>query len=370
MRARFDLIPQLYLSPELAILITGEGMDRVLLNLGMALAKISEVEHVYNFGIAAALSKNRVKDEIISVRTAYRYLAGPMEFKSYSSCNGQAHLDCVSSFQRIQGPKEARKLSYFGDLVDRELWAVGAVCDFYRIPFESFKLISDNAWEVEPCEQIKHRALEYSCSLYQKFQAIQVVQSNQAMATDLSVPPSDLYWTESLTRQFTALSKQWQRQFPKRSIEELYTDDIKELDIPSKKKAIVLLQKIKEHLYPVNTQIRKEIEQIIGQYSSEKIKILYDQKLESTDLKVLMTISSPDDLEQCRQWPKNFPLQDIQQKILGTIEQKNQKRGKRCSIKSLWKKRWPSTSKRKRSSLDCVLQLWSMSIVMTIFGDK
>ena len=314
LKTRFDITSHLYLSPELAVLITGEGMDQVFLNLGKVLGQGLPLTGLINLGIAAALDGKLAKNDIVSIRTAYRHLPGGMEFKSYSSNDDLARWDCVSTFQRIQDLEKAKNLAYFGQVLDRELWATGALCDFYKIEFQSFKLISDYAWESESCALIKSKAQEYSCRLYEKFK--QLSWGTEARQEEPSLP-SGLYWTESLKRQFKALNKQWQIKYPEESIHNLCTHDIRKSKIHPKKKSMIFLQKIKNRLFPINTQIRKEIDDLIHDYLSEKIKIHYDPKLESTDLDIRLMISSQEDLNLCQQKLKSFPLQKIQQKIGG-----------------------------------------------------
>lgn len=312
LKARFDIASRLYLSPEWALLITGEGMDRVFLNLGKALGQVSEITAIYNLGIAAALDHKLAKNNIVPVRTAYRHLADGMEFKSYSSNDGLANQDCISTFQRIHSAKQAKQLSYFGQMIDRELWAVAALSDFYRIPFQSFKLISDYAWEAESCVLAKSQATAYSCQLYKKFKQLSLPAGPRQVEPDFS---PELYWTESLKRQFVALNKKWQVKYPQESIYKLYTRDLQELKIHPKKKSVIFLQKIKDHLNPVNAQIREEIDDLVHHYTSEKVKIHYDPKLESSDLNIHLAISGPEDLDYCQQQLKTFPLQKIQQKM-------------------------------------------------------
>ena len=323
LKARFDLCNGLYLSEEWGLLITGEGMDQVFLKLGRTFAQISDIKWAYNFGIAASLTSELPKNRIISVRTVYRYLGGPMEFKSYTTHDfqdGRAGLDCVSCFERIQDPKVAQKISPFGQMADRELWAIAALGHFHQIPFASFKLISDYAWESGSCEQIKTQSREYSCLLYQKFCDEILNKSLPQQMTpywDAQALFPDLHWTESQRRQFVALNKQWRVQYSERSIQDLFTNDIKTLDIHQKKRTAIFLQKIKDELGPINAQLRKEIEQIIAQYSPAPIKVHYDPRLESTDLKVTMAISNEADLELCRYFSCHFPLKEIQAKIEG-----------------------------------------------------
>ena len=282
-RARFDLHPQFYIAPDLALLITGEGMDRVFLSLGKVLAQLSEIEQVNNFGIAATLDEQLARDRIVGVRTVYRYLSSAMEFKSYSSSDEQANLDCVSSFQRIQNPREAKKLSHFGDLLDRELWAIGALCHFHHIPFRSFKLLSDRADGNASCQLIQSRTDEYSQRLFQQFERLpkDISQDHPLFP---ALPPG-LYWTESLRRQFASLEKRWCVQYPETPIEQLCPHHIEH----PKKKTLAWLQRIKERLSPINTQIKREIDQLLAPHSSNKVKIHYDPRLESSDLK--MTIN-------------------------------------------------------------------------------
>ncbi|MCY4643172.1 MAG: hypothetical protein OXB88_00995 [Bacteriovoracales bacterium] len=312
---------RLHVGDDLAVLMTGEGMDRVFLHLGQALARLASVEKVYNFGLAASLIPECSLGQIISVRTVYRSLFERMEFKSYSSCDDLAVFDCISSFDRILDPKEAKKLSHFGHLVDRELWAVAALCHFHHIPFESFKLISDYGDQAISCEALKSKAQEYSCRLYEKFQQTLKHQNSPhpfSKPLDHREFLSKFYWTQSLRRQFEALYKRWEiANGPGSALPAI--DEEENQKLSPKKKTIRFLKKMKESLSPTNSAVRKDIEAIIDSHpsTSKKFHIHYDNHLESKNLKVTMDISSQKDLDRGKQFLDTLPLKKIQSKIEG-----------------------------------------------------
>ena len=304
----------LYVSSEWSLLISGEGMDRIFLNLGKILAQLPSIQRVYNFGIAAALSEQWQRGQVVPIRTSYRSLSGTMEFKSYSCASVGAKIDCVSCLTRIREEGEGRELSHFGDLVDRELWAIGAVCSFYKIPFESFKLISDYPWDGISCYDIQSRASDYSCSLYQKFQQLPSIKPHGHDGHDIPHPFSDLYWTQSLRQRFLSLSKQWKVKYPDRSLSDLYDRDG---ETRPKKKTIKLLDRIRDELNPINSRVRREIDSLLTPHRSAKVKVDYDPRLVSTDMKVTINFSSKEDVDHLQSWAENFPFEKIQEKIKG-----------------------------------------------------
>ena len=315
-----------YQSPQLALLIAGEGMDRMLLSLGKVLAQTSGIKELYNFGIAAALESSLPLHHIVSVRTAYRYLAKGMEFKSYSTLDPEARQDCVSAFQRIHSDSQAKYLSHFGQLLDRELWAIGALCNFYRLPFHSYKLISDYALNSTTCQDIRAQSKDYSALLYARFEQI-LEQPPTASPKSLKLSkasnpiPPELYLTQSLQRQLHSLSRKWQDKYPHRPPAELYTQlytqEIKSIPGHPKHRTLALLQKLRSQLFPLDTQVKREINHIIAPHTSEQVKIHYDPSLESSQLKIQLKVLSPQDLPALSQQVAKIPVAKIQQKIAG-----------------------------------------------------
>ena len=315
LKACFHRHRGLYLSKpqNLALLITGEGMDRVFTHLGKVLAQMDGIEKVTNFGLAAALAPTPNQGQIVSVRTVYRALPERMEFQSYTSDDPKARLDCLSCFDRISDAQKARELSLFGQLLDRELWAIAALCDFYTLPFESFKLISDNAQKAPSCETVKSRAKEYSCRLYETF--LHLKNTPPGPHPTALLPPTTLYWTESLRRQFRALQKQWQIKKPHTPLPTLGEEEQKIQ--PPKKKTTLFLNKIKEQLSPLDSALQKEIQSLIAPHESKNMRIDYDHRLESKTLKIKATVSCPEDVAKIKQTLDNLPLQNIHDKMEG-----------------------------------------------------
>jgi hypothetical protein len=61
-------------------------------------------------------------------------------------------------------------------MVDRELWACGSVCGFFKLPLKSYKLISDRAGSDSSIHKVKNRADEFSKHLFDFYKKLDLNQ--------------------------------------------------------------------------------------------------------------------------------------------------------------------------------------------------
>ncbi len=150
-----------YMSEELALLITGEGPFEVLTHLSYYFAKFG-ISEVINLGIAGALDDKLSLNQVYSVRTLYAYGNNEPRFHSYTSHDQHAVLDAITSENRVLSDEFALELSHYAHIVDREAWAMGKVCNEFKIPFYCYKLISDFAGAKTHCFDLKNQAKIFS----------------------------------------------------------------------------------------------------------------------------------------------------------------------------------------------------------------
>ena len=150
------------------LLISGEGRINALCRVASALGWLSrkrELTRVVNLGIAGALD-DLAGDAIYPIRTSYAHTGAKPVFQSFTSAEKNATLDAVSSDERVLDDKMAVKLSYFGQIVDRELWGIARAASEFRLPFLSYKIISDRAGSKTNCFELKNRARKWSEKLW------------------------------------------------------------------------------------------------------------------------------------------------------------------------------------------------------------
>lgn len=170
---------QLYQNRKDYLLISGEGSYQTILNLSHLFTTLPEIDEIYNFGIAGLLNLKGKINQIYPINICYGYRETDFNYQSFptnisnkiftkisSKTLNQKSLSCISSDKRIKNHNTAKKLSVIADLVDREIWAIGYTCHFFKKRFYSYKIISDIANESTNCFNIKNKAKFFSDKLY------------------------------------------------------------------------------------------------------------------------------------------------------------------------------------------------------------
>lgn len=299
-----------YENDELKIIITGEGIENALCQVSFHLGK-STISQVLNFGIAASLNRELDKYSIHKIRTVYQSAPHDMKFKSFSSINHD-NLDCISANQRIFDKEKVKLLSHFGDILDRELWGIAFAANQQKIPFESYKMISDYALNHEECENIKAQGRNFSYTLFKKYQELQSQNLEEKKTNEFD----DLYFTEAMRRQFNSLREKIERKFDSQFEDIINLDVLETIERP-KDKTLKLLDIMKRELSPFQYEIHDQIEASLNPFRTEKIKINYDRSLESAELSVQIKASSPGELLKQIGKIEHLPFQKITALIQG-----------------------------------------------------
>nr|NIP24013.1 hypothetical protein [Phycisphaerae bacterium]NIR93327.1 hypothetical protein [Gammaproteobacteria bacterium]NIW46580.1 hypothetical protein [Gammaproteobacteria bacterium]NIW98108.1 hypothetical protein [Phycisphaerae bacterium]NIX27828.1 hypothetical protein [Phycisphaerae bacterium] len=199
------------------LLISGEGVQSTTERLSAVCAAYAkEIETVINMGIAGSLTQNTAEGEtepielngIYSVRTVYGDNGSDIAFRTFTSDDPNARIDCISANNRVLEDDDAQRLSWFAQLVDRELWACGSVCALFKLPFCSYKLVSDVAGQGTDCIDISHRAGEFSRRLYQFYGELTAQKKRVAKAENHEWQlPDAFYATTTQRRQLASLLK-------------------------------------------------------------------------------------------------------------------------------------------------------------------
>ena len=157
----------LYMDHECFLFITGEGIFETLCKITSLLTQFPQIRSITNFGIAGSLDSKLRGRTTYLVRTIYGNLNQEFKFKSFSSSTTQSQVDCISCDYRVSDPDQKNHLSAYAQIVDRELWAIAYASSLKKIPWQSFKCISDQADDTYSCQSIKEKAEDYSRLLHE-----------------------------------------------------------------------------------------------------------------------------------------------------------------------------------------------------------
>ena len=128
------------------LLLSGEGIQMTTLRLSAVCTYFAnKIDRVLNLGIAGGLDPTLQVNQFYGIHTVHHELKGAPTYPSFHCKVTGSQLACVTALQRVLDDAYAASLSKIAPIVDRELWAVGSVCQLFRLPFKSYKLISDQA---------------------------------------------------------------------------------------------------------------------------------------------------------------------------------------------------------------------------------
>lgn len=286
--SRFDW---LYLSDQVAIAITGEGIQEALGRTGIALGLLPKIEHVVNLGVAGALNKKINLKHIYSVRSVFAYDERPY-FKSFTA---SGDIDLVTSGARVLNSAPLVKLSAMGQIVDREAWGVASAAKEANVKFSSYKYISDVAGTIEACEPVKAMAQEASEALL-----------NHYLEQNLEIPATDLYSIEGYHFTFTQQQELKKLlhlltiKFENNADHWLKHDKVLELleqKLTPKERSKELLHFYRSSLDRFASHKRDKLNTIFSALKRAQVDIQEVGKAETSDLKVSFTFSNSKDLE-------------------------------------------------------------------------
>lgn len=307
----------LYTSDQLALLISGEGIFDVFTKLPFIFAK-HNIKNVLNYGIAGALDKKLEIGQIISIRTVYGFNETKPKFHSFTSNSKNANYDCITTDERVLSDEFAKKINPFAPIVDRELWAIAKCCSQYKIPFDSFKLISDYAGTQTACFDIKEKALEYSEALFEEY--LRFDQSNRLEMIDIQTPITMSFSNKvKYKKVITSLSLR-----ENKSIDEILSgidiDKIKALDIKPKNKASILIEKLDTQLNPVRTKINQKLEIYFKTFTDIGAKVKIDPKLETQKFNLSIDVNNAKNLKNLKLALESFDFKKIDKLWNGEID--------------------------------------------------
>lgn|GEM_PF-6551636 len=152
---------RLYTNQQDLLFLCGEGPRSALMLTAQLLGHLEALlllpEQIINAGTAGYLSPEKPHwryGDVVLIRTVFGHDGRYPLFHTYTTKTGTEKMagqfsDCVTSESRVRAgileeEKLARKLASLALVVDREAHALATVAKQFKIPFNSFKVISDS----------------------------------------------------------------------------------------------------------------------------------------------------------------------------------------------------------------------------------
>ncbi len=306
----FTELQGLYTNENLALLISGEGLYDSMYKLGFIFAKF-DIEEVINLGISGSLNSKIKKDEILKVRTVYSFNEVSAKFQSFTCSDENASIDCVSTEKRALKKDYVDKITPLADIVDRELWSVAKACKFFKIPYNSYKYISDIAGVDSNCLDIKDKADFYSLKLLNFFKA-QSTKNHNIENSKLS-PPFKMghYLYKKYEKVIEKLLK---KKFTSETeiLESINLDEISKLKKKEKEKSIILITELESLLNPIDKIITNKMNKLFSSFIENGISIETDPNLEKRYFKISKQINSKKNLKDLVSSIEKFDYKELE----------------------------------------------------------
>ncbi len=297
----------------LLLLICGEGLQETTQRLsavcGFFYGKISEI---INFGVAGSLSPKIELEKIYSVRTSYaQNFTKTTEFNSFLTTDKTAKIDCISSLERILSDEKAKTLSHFADLVDRELWAIGSVCKLFKIPFRSFKIVSDLAGDSTKCFDIQEKAEFFSSELFNFYQNLTDKKETFQSKNEL---PVGFYFTNTQEKIYSGTLKSLKIKLQKdedKILQNIDLDAIREKIFKPKERTNLLLEELNSLLNPFNSTLQTKLEELTKSLKEANCSVNFAKDFENDIFTLSAKIENKKNLEKLKLALEKFEYDEV-----------------------------------------------------------
>lgn len=151
------------------LLITGQGLENASQKLkAFLIDKYAEIKRVINMGTAGRINDQVKTDNIYAI---HKVFAPEISQTAFQSSSRNSKIGCVSVKQPISS-QVLKNLDASVCLVDMELWSIASVVNAYGIPFDAYKIVSDNAKDTADKQVIIKRAHFFSTKLWEFYREI------------------------------------------------------------------------------------------------------------------------------------------------------------------------------------------------------
>lgn len=316
----------LYKSKNNYLLITGEGIQKTTERLSAVCVTLyKEIKAVINLGIAGAIDNSVKVGKVYPVRVCYLSRFGSMNFHSFytSNIDDQNAQDCVSLDYRATYSNLSAHLKEFASLVDREVWAIGSVCSLFNLPFASFKLATDRIGQEtsNPFNPDRQQTEQYSELLYKFFIESECIEVKQTI-DPLQYLGEEFYFTTSQSRRYRSLMKHLSIKFGNESevFKRVDLATIRSFPVTPKERTAYLLQKLSDHLNPINVRIRERLTSLTKGLTNAGCQVQFSRDYRDDEINLSVRITKRDQLQQLRDALMKLPYDEILAILNGNID--------------------------------------------------
>lgn len=321
-RPRAFCFEGVYESDRELLLLTGEGLQSTTERLAAVCGAFhAEIGSVINLGIAGSLAAQCLPGEIYPVRTIYGFRGGQVQFKTYTSSDAGAQIDCISADRRILQEEDAGRLRPFAPLVDRELWAVAAVCALFNLPFRAFKLVSDRAGDGEACLDIREQAGYFSEQLLAYYNGLSLPAA-EIPAGDDAILPEGFYLTTSQQRRLRTLLQHLKIKYPESEaqlLDKAGLSAIRETESNPKKRTALLLERLNDLLNPFHARLRTRLDALCRPLTEANCRVQFSRDYEDDRLELTARIEHPRHLHKLRRALESFDYDQVIRTLNGEL---------------------------------------------------
>lgn len=302
------------------ILITGEGQEKVILELTKQLSH-HQYSLIINIGVAAALKQELKNHKIYEIKTCYAHNGISALFQSFE-IDGKNTFDCVSINHRAKNKDEKEKYSPMAEILDRELWANCLVAKSFKTSIQSIKIISDEIDAEDFCQMVTESAYIYSDKLYAYFK--QQLKLNHQIENLKSIfyYPDFLHLTQSMEHRLKELIDVYciQNNF---SSEEFWAQEIliqfNNKDKTRKQNAIELIRFIEKEINPIMSKVEDRLTELTKGLKNQNIKVKFSQNYENTNFVISGEVTSEQHLQRIINELQTLKIKEIYQVLNGDI---------------------------------------------------
>lgn len=255
--------------------------------------------------------------DFVQVRTAYAY-SDSAEYKSFSSSalTSLERVDCLSHTHRLTTREQKEKLAPFADIVDREIWAISQVAHAFKIPWQSFKIISDVLEEPAECVDIFEAAKEFSDALLKNFLEVGDQTPEKKESENFFEHP-DFHFTFSQRHLYRDTMERLQLKSPGSKIDEVFINSLVEKKLTPKIRTQMLLDHLQEKLNPWMKALKNNLQTTLKPFNNSKLSVQVDPSFESSDISVEFNFQSKQELMENLSQLGQLPVEKIQSLLLG-----------------------------------------------------
>lgn len=313
-RPRSFFFEGLYENDAELLLLTGEGLQSTTERLAAVCGAFrEEIVSVINLGIAGSLALHGLPGEIHPVRTVYGFRGGQVQFKTYTASDPGAQIDCISADRRILQAADTGPLARFASLVDRELWAVAAVCALFNLPFRAFKMVSDRPGSGEICLDIREQAGYFSEQLLRNYEALSL-PSAEIPAEGEAILPEGFYLTTSQQRRLRTVLQHLKIKYAENDTQLLAKAGLTAVlaaESNPKKRTALLLERLDNLLNPFNARLRARLDELCQPLAEANCRVQFSRDYEDDRLELTARIEHPRHLEKLRRALEAFDYAQV-----------------------------------------------------------